>query len=260
MFVARTIALVEKDFKKIIALRTLSQLGFIMSGLGLGCLRMSFFHLITHAFFKRCIFVQVGGIILINNTSQEGRGYSFRGNFRVALILRVRCLSLCGFPFLRGFFSKDLLLLGSLSPSLGGVLRVGFLIGVFFTFLYRLRVILFSFLRGARKRGKSILTYSYFSSRALLLRLGVLSGGVLVSSFFFPPYRLLIVEKLVPLFFWGGLFIFPFGLIFLFEKLGGIGLQDRGALRFQKFLFPPLKRGEGFQLSLLSFRQGGISF
>lgn len=161
IFVARLIAISEKDLKKIIALRTLRQLGFIISGLGLTSILISFFHLITHAFFKSCIFVQVGGIILSNNTSQDGRIYSFRSNYFIRAALSIRCLSLCGLPILSGFISKDILLLGVLNPNIRLYLIVFYLLGVFLTFLYRLRIILFARLNSPIGRYKLISTNSY---------------------------------------------------------------------------------------------------
>jgi len=67
-FVGGGFALVEKDLKKIVALSTLSQLGFIVIALGFAFALLRFLHLITHALFKSCIFIAVGGLILLSFT------------------------------------------------------------------------------------------------------------------------------------------------------------------------------------------------
>lgn len=237
-------ALAEKDFKKIIALSTLSQLGFIISGLGLGCLTLSFFHLVTHAFFKSCIFVQVGGIILINNTSQDGRGYSFSGNLSISIILGIRCLSLCGFPFLSGFFSKDLVLLGILSPRIKIFIFIILIMGVFLTFLYSLRIILFSQVSVNSSQLKIIPSTQYFTSRFILLLLGIFSGSILFNSIFLPPLRILFLEKLIPLLYWVILFMTPYLLFKYLEQERGILIQDSLVLSPQKIIQIPLKSGE----------------
>lgn len=61
--VARLLAILEPDIKKVIALRTLSQIGFLMFTLGLGLPTLSLLHLLTHAFFKSCLFIQAGVFI-----------------------------------------------------------------------------------------------------------------------------------------------------------------------------------------------------
>ena len=252
MFIARFIALSEKDFKKIIALRTLSQLGFIITGLGLGCLTLSFFHLITHAFFKSCIFVQVGGIILINNTSQDGRGYSLSGNNRISIILIIRCLRLCGFPFLRGFFSKDLILVGIISPTIKFIFIFFLLLGVFITFLYSLRIIIFSQLRTNRIQNKIILRVNFYSSGFILISLGILSGAILFSSLFLPPLSLLFFEKLTPIFYWVLVFLIPYRFIKYTEQRGGIFIQDSLVLTPQKIVLSTFKAGENLQFSIIN--------
>lgn len=176
MVVASVIALAEKDLKKIIALSTLSQLGFMMSGLGLTSVVMSFFHLVTHAFFKSCIFVQVGGMILSNNTSQDGRMYSYSGNYVIMVSLGVRCLSLCGFPLLSGFISKDLILASVFSPVMSACLFVIYVAGVFITFLYSLRIMLFATLNSKISSLKFVNLKLYSRRSLILVALGVSSG------------------------------------------------------------------------------------
>jgi len=105
-------ALKEIDIKKIVALSTLRQLGLIMATIGLGLYEVAFFHLLTHAFFKALLFMAVGNMIHLSRDFQDLRKiklsevlYPVTLGFRV-----VANCSLCGLPFIAGFYSKDLVL------------------------------------------------------------------------------------------------------------------------------------------------------
>jgi NADH-ubiquinone oxidoreductase chain 5 len=102
----------ETDMKKIIALSTLSQLGVIMIILRIGIPDLAFFHLISHAIFKSTLFMCGGVVIHISNGRQDSR---FMSNLRASspflmLVFSATNLSLLGFPFLSGFYSKDAIL------------------------------------------------------------------------------------------------------------------------------------------------------
>nr|YP_010397377.1 NADH dehydrogenase subunit 5 [Trichius succinctus]UQJ77497.1 NADH dehydrogenase subunit 5 [Trichius succinctus] len=112
MFMAGLGANYEFDLKKIIALSTLSQLGLMMAILSLGEYKLAFFHLLTHALFKALLFMCAGAMIHNLNNCQDIR---FMGG--MVNIMPLTCsyfmisnLSLCGLPFLAGFYSKDLIL------------------------------------------------------------------------------------------------------------------------------------------------------
>lgn len=102
----------EVDIKKIIALSTLRQLGFIFITLGIGLPLLSFFHLVAHAYFKAMLFICAGGIIHRIKDFQDLRvmGGSLRAIPTAFRIFSVANLSLCGIPFITGFYSKDLIL------------------------------------------------------------------------------------------------------------------------------------------------------
>uniref|UniRef100_A0AAU7YRH3 NADH-ubiquinone oxidoreductase chain 5 n=1 Tax=Potamanthus sp. 02WZ10 TaxID=3126548 RepID=A0AAU7YRH3_9INSE len=112
MFMAGLGANFEFDLKKIIALSTLSQLGLMMSILGLGFSKLAYFHLLTHALFKALLFMCAGAVIHNMKDSQDIRNMgAFVGQMPyTAACLNVANLALCGFPFLAGFYSKDLIL------------------------------------------------------------------------------------------------------------------------------------------------------
>jgi len=116
MFMAGVSACFEMDMKKVIALSTLSQLGVMMSSLSLGLPLISLFHLCTHALFKALLFLCAGSFI---NSCFHIQDFRSLGGLRRQLPLSVSCinvanLSLCGLPFLSGFYSKDLILEGFL--------------------------------------------------------------------------------------------------------------------------------------------------
>nr|YP_002265491.1 NADH dehydrogenase subunit 5 [Contacyphon sp. BT0012]ACF35076.1 NADH dehydrogenase subunit 5 [Contacyphon sp. BT0012] len=112
MFMSGLGANFEFDLKKVIALSTLSQLGLMMSILFLGNYKLAFFHLLTHAMFKALLFMCAGSVIHNFSNSQDIR---FMGSLMLQMPLtctffNISNLALCGFPFLAGFYSKDLIL------------------------------------------------------------------------------------------------------------------------------------------------------
>lgn len=126
-------AVFEPDVKKVVALSTLSQLGVIILAVSVGAIRVCFFHLIRHALFKALIFLCVGRVIHFSGI-QDLR-YLGGFNYSRPVIIRwliVACLSLIGFPFLSGFFSKDLVIEAFLT---GGLRLILCLIVIFSTCL-----------------------------------------------------------------------------------------------------------------------------
>lgn len=109
---ARTSALYETDLKKIIALSTLRQLGVIFITLGLGEPEVCFFHLVTHALFKALLFMCAGSLIHRIGDNQDIRiiGSVCISIPITSITINIANLSLCGIPFLSGFYSKDTLI------------------------------------------------------------------------------------------------------------------------------------------------------
>jgi len=107
---AALIAVAQYDIKRILAYSTISQLGYMMMGLGVGGVAIGMFHLITHAFFKSLLFLGAGSVIHGCNGEQDIRKM---GGLRklmpiTFLTYAVGMLALCGFPlFFSGFWSKD---------------------------------------------------------------------------------------------------------------------------------------------------------
>lgn len=112
IFMAGLGANFEFDLKKIIALSTLRQLGLIIRILAIGYPKLAFFHLLAHALFKALLFICAGSIIHNLRDSQDIRFIGSIVNFMplTSVCFNVSSLSLCGIPFLAGFYSKDLIL------------------------------------------------------------------------------------------------------------------------------------------------------
>ena len=105
-------AIFEIDIKKIIALSTLRQLGVIITALGWGFSTLAYFHLLSHAYFKAILFICAGLIIHNIKDYQDLRAIGI-GLYLIPLTIRILItsnISLCGIPFIRGFYSKDLIL------------------------------------------------------------------------------------------------------------------------------------------------------
>nr|YP_010834388.1 NADH dehydrogenase subunit 5 [Luperomorpha xanthodera]WFQ81657.1 NADH dehydrogenase subunit 5 [Luperomorpha xanthodera] len=111
MFMSGLGANFEFDLKKIIALSTLSQLGLMMSILALGDYKLAFFHLLIHALFKALLFMCAGNIIhnLMNYQDIRFMGGLIKQMPLTCCYLNICNFSLCGLPFMSGFYSKDLI-------------------------------------------------------------------------------------------------------------------------------------------------------
>ncbi len=109
---AATIAVTQNDIKRVFAYSTVSQLGYMFLGLGLGAYSAGIFHLMTHAFFKALLFLGAGSVIHGLGGEQDLRHMGgLRKHMRITfLTLGVASLAISGFPFFSGFFSKDAIL------------------------------------------------------------------------------------------------------------------------------------------------------
>jgi NADH-quinone oxidoreductase subunit L len=111
--VAATIGLVQNDIKKVLAYSTVSQLGLMFLALGLGAYEVAVFHVITHAFFKACLFLGSGSVIHALHGEQDMRKM---GGLKKAMpitfaTMLIASLAISGVPLFSGFFSKDEILL-----------------------------------------------------------------------------------------------------------------------------------------------------
>jgi NADH-ubiquinone oxidoreductase chain 5 len=175
---AATTGLLQNDLKRVIAYSTCSQLGYLIFACGLSNYSAGFFHLTNHAFFKALLFLSAGSIIHAVNDEQDMRKMGGLKNlvpFTYSMII-IGSLALIGFPFLTGFYSKDLILevaygkyslLGFLSYSLGTI-------GAFFTAFYSMRLSCLTFL--SKPAGyKQIICFAYDSGFQISLALACLA-------------------------------------------------------------------------------------
>lgn len=149
MLMAGISAIYETDIKKIVALSTLRQLGLMVSTLGAGISQLAFLHLLSHAYFKAMLFMAVGNMIHCSNSFQDIR---VAGNLAGAMPLRASFfnlanLSLCGFPFLTGFYSKDLILERVLLLPCAPLVALIFFVATLLTAAYSARLTLLTSLR-----------------------------------------------------------------------------------------------------------------
>jgi len=147
IFMSGAMAIVENDLKKIIALSTLSQLGLIIIILRVGVKMISFYHLLTHAVFKSILFICAGAVIhfIINN--QDIR---FIGNINEVIPftiigIYISNLSLCGVPFMAGFYSKDYIMEIIYRLKINIFMLILIILSLIFTIIYSIRLYYYLF-------------------------------------------------------------------------------------------------------------------
>nr|APX39780.1 NADH dehydrogenase subunit 5 [Longitarsus exsoletus] len=146
MFMSGLCANFEYDLKKIIALSTLSQLGLMMSILALGSYKLAFFHLLIHALFKALLFMCAGNIIHSLNNCQDIRymGGLIKQMPLTCMYLNICNWSLCGLPFMSGFYSKDLMVEFMSMSILNLYIYIIFYISIGLTVSYSFRLTYYS--------------------------------------------------------------------------------------------------------------------
>nr|ARH54358.1 NADH dehydrogenase subunit 5 [Dibolia rugulosa] len=142
MFMSGLGANFEFDLKKIIALSTLSQLGLMLSILSLGGVKLAFFHLLIHALFKSLLFMCAGNIIHSLNNCQDIRymGGLVKQLPLTCCYLNICNWSLCGLPFMSGFYSKDLIVEFMSMTILNSFIYWIFYISIGLTVAYSMRL------------------------------------------------------------------------------------------------------------------------
>jgi len=144
LLLAGLIALVQTDIKRVIAYSTMSQIGYMFLGAGLGAYANAMFHLVTHAFFKALLFLAAGVIIHHLAGEQDIRRMGGLKRFmpRTWLAFLVGSLALVGIPPFAGFWSKDSIVASALArgDAYGWILFVAALAGAFLTGVYTFRL------------------------------------------------------------------------------------------------------------------------
>jgi NADH-ubiquinone oxidoreductase chain 5 len=144
------IGLFQQDIKKVIAYSTMSQLGMMVIAVGLSSYNIALFHLINHAFYKGLLFLGAGAVIHAVADNQDFRKYGGLISFLPLSysVMLIASLSLIAFPFMSGFYSKDLILESSYGQYYFSSIAVYFIavIGATFTTLYSIKVLYLTFM------------------------------------------------------------------------------------------------------------------
>ncbi len=148
LLVAGLIALVQTDIKRVIAYSTMSQIGYMFVGVGVGAYSNGMFHLLTHAFFKALLFLAAGLVIhaLLGEQDMRRMGGLSKLMPLTYLFFLAGGLALVGIPPFAGFFSKDSILAAALAHgTFGAMLWVAGIVGAFLTGLYTFRMLFLVF-------------------------------------------------------------------------------------------------------------------
>jgi len=168
-FYAGINSIFETDIKKLIALSTLSHLGFIGMSFSCGLLFLSFFHLLVHALFKSVLFISIGDIITNLFHSQDIRflssGYYFTTSSFYTMF--VSLINLLGLPTISGYFSKDLVLETCNFRNCSYLIVVLVYFNVVFTYYYTYKLFYYSF--RTLKHSPYVLVNSRLLTHTLLL-------------------------------------------------------------------------------------------
>nr|YP_009040490.1 NADH dehydrogenase subunit 5 [Peirates arcuatus]AHF21751.1 NADH dehydrogenase subunit 5 [Peirates arcuatus] len=207
MFMSGLGANFEYDMKSIIALSTLSQLGLMMSILFMGFPLLAFFHLLSHAFFKALLFLCAGLIIHGMSDSQDIRHMGCVVNqlpFTCTCFM-ISNFSLCGLPFMSGFYSKDIILEMVMTSSYNFFVFLIFFISVGLTVSYSVRLIYYCL-----SFNMNLYVCQNYSEDGLMMKsmifMTILSicGGSILSWFLFNCPALIVLPlgfKIMPLIF-----------------------------------------------------------
>lgn len=179
-FFAATTGLLQNDLKRVIAYSTCSQLGYMVFACGLSNYSVSMFHLMNHAFFKALLFLSAGSVIHAMSDEQDMRKMGGLINiipFTYSMML-IGSLSLMGFPFLTGFYSKDVILeLAYAKYTIDGTVAhwLG-TISAFFTSFYSFRLLYLTFLNDSNAY-KEYLKNSHEAPLLMAIPLVILAFG-----------------------------------------------------------------------------------
>ena len=213
---AATIALVQNDIKKVLAYSTVSQLGYMFVGCGVGAYAAGISHLVTHAFFKALLFLGAGSVIHAIHHAHDHAGYHgdpqdirFMGGLRGKMkttywTFAIACFAIAGIPPLSGFFSKDEIIWMSFAsghPIIGIVAVIAAALTAFY--MFRLLYMTFHGTWRGRRDQEDHLYESPTTMTLPLVVLGVLSiiggwimiphalgGGMQFERFLEPSFRI----------------------------------------------------------------------
>ena len=192
-FYAATIGLMQTDIKKVLAYSTVSQLGYMFLGCGMGAYAAGIFHLMTHAFFKGLLFLAAGSVIHAVGGEQDMRKMGgLRKKIPVTYwTMLAATLAIAGFPPFAGFFSKDEILASTFAGPYANTILYGIgLAGALLTAFYMFRLIFLTFFGEAHYDEHKV--HVHESPKNMLVPLVILAILATVGGWFAAPK------------FWGG--------------------------------------------------------
>ncbi len=183
---AALIGTVQTDIKKVLAYSTVSQLGYMMMGLGVGAFAAGLFHLESHAFFKALLFLAAGSVIHAAHTQEMHQMGGLFGKLRVTgATFLVGMLALAGLPPFAGFFSKDEILLEAYHSRYPILFWAG-LVGAFLTAYYMMRAALLTFF--GKPRDHHVYDHAHESPPNMTVPLLVLAVPATLFGFLGSPF------------------------------------------------------------------------
>jgi len=199
---AATIGFAQNDIKRVLAYSTVSQLGFMFVAMGVGAFTAGIFHLMTHAFFKACLFLGSGSVIHamhhalhhahLHDDPQDMRNM---GGLRKKMPIThatfgISCLAIAGLPFFSGFFSKDEILWWAFASTRGNKLVwIIAVVAAFMTAFYMFRCLYMTFY-GEQKTDAKAKNHVHESPWVITLPLVVLAGLAAVGGFVGIPHAI----------------------------------------------------------------------
>ena len=179
---AASIGLVQTDIKRVLAYSTVSQLGYMFVGVGVGAYAAGIFHLVTHAFFKALLFLGAGSVIHALSGEQDVRRMGGLAPRMVptAVTFLVGAAGLSGIWPLAGFFSKDEILASAYHAGHRWLWAL-LLLGVFLTALYAFRLVFLTFFGGPRM-SREVAHHVHESPPVMTVPLGILAILTLVAG------------------------------------------------------------------------------
>jgi len=203
---AASIAVVQREMKKILAYSTVSQLGFMFAAVGVGFFAAGFFHVFTHAFFKACLFLGAGSVMHAVHAHGDADIFKLGGLKKympwTQRTFLASCLAIAGFPLTSGFFSKDEIMLGaaaqihrdtdSMTVAVGWFVLIGLTLAAVMTAFYMFRLYFLTFTGEYRSADQSCDhpydAHPHESPRSMTIPLMVLGVGALLVGFLGLPH------------------------------------------------------------------------
>ncbi len=186
-FVAASIGLTQRDIKKVLAYSTVSQLGYMFLGLGMGAYSAGIFHVFTHAFFKGCLFLCAGSVI--HGMSGEQDMFNM-GGLRKKMPITwitylISCFAIAGIPPFSGFFSKDEILWKTWESGNYALWFVG-VAAAMMTSIYMFRSLILTF-HGKPRADHHTFAHAHESPLSMTMPLMILAAGATLVGFLNVP-------------------------------------------------------------------------